>query len=274
MVNATDQYVVMKKGKTVAKATEADIIPNKPSEIAHGEQFHEENTRVVQGVQLNGSAGGAQPREATAHRVQQVIASEAEIGETPEHVRALLESANNLTPEQLSQLKDIIIEFEDVFAKHSCDFGEFNGIEHTIDTGDAKPVKQRLRRTPIKFAGEEEAEITKMLKAGVIQPSTSDWASAPVLVRKRDGSVRFCIDYRGLNEVTRKDAFPLPLVDDCLDTLSGNQWFSKLDAISAYWQVKVNEGDRKKRPSLQSMDSSNTSGCHSDFVIVQPRSPG
>ena len=74
----------------------------------------------------------------------------------------------------------------------------------------------------------------------------SDWASSPVLIHKRDGSVRWCIDYRALNEVTVKDTFPLPLIEQCLDTLAGNAWFTKLDANSAYWQVLVSPEDRKK----------------------------
>ena len=85
-----------------------------------------------------------------------------------------------------------------------------------------------------------------MLDAGVIQESSSDWAAPPVLIRKRDGSVRWCIDYRALNDVTIKDVYPLPLVDECLDTLAGSVWFSKLDANSAYWQIKIREKDRKK----------------------------
>ncbi len=85
-----------------------------------------------------------------------------------------------------------------------------------------------------------------MLEAGVIQESTSEWASAPVLIRKRDGSVRWCIDYRALNEVTRKDVFPLPLVDDCLDTLAGSVWFPNWMPILQYWQIKVREEDRRK----------------------------
>ena len=76
-----------------------------------------------------------------------------------------------------------------------------------------------------------------MLDAGVIQESVSDWASSPVLTQKRDSSVRWCIDYRALIEVTVKDTFPLPITEDCLDTLAGNVWFPKLDANSAYWQV-------------------------------------
>ena len=85
-----------------------------------------------------------------------------------------------------------------------------------------------------------------MLKAGVIEPSISEWAGAPVLIRKSDGNVRYAIDYRKLNSVTKKDIYPLPLIEECLDTLQGNEWFSKLDANSAYWQMNVRKEDRPK----------------------------
>ena len=155
-------------------------------------------------------------------------------------------SKENLNPEQQQQLKDILIEHQDVFAENEFDLGTFDAMEHEIDTGDARPIKQGIRRTPACFANEEEGHLQKMLKAGVIEESTSPWASAPVLIRKRDGTVRWCIDYRALNNVTAKDVFPLPLVDECLDTLSGNVWFSKLDANSAYWQVPIKKEDRIK----------------------------
>ena len=165
----------------------------------------------------------------------------------PDHLKELFHrSIEHLNRKEQHQLANLLVEFEDVFAKPEFDLGNFSDIEHDIDTGSAKPIKQRMRRTPAGFASEEEAHLEKMLKAGVIQPSISEWASAPVLVRKRDGTVRWCVDYRALNSVTVKDVFPLPLVDDCLDTLAGNQWFSKLDANSAYWQIKINEADRKK----------------------------
>lgn len=124
--------------------------------------------------------------------------------------------------------------------------GDFTEVRHKIDTDVAKPVKQKIRRTPMGFAEEEKAHLDKMLKADVIQPSCSDWASAPVLIRKRDGSVRWCTDYRALNAFTVKDVYPLPLVDDCIDMLAGNSWFSRLDANSAYWQVQIEPEDRKK----------------------------
>ena len=167
--------------------------------------------------------------------------------ELPEHLKDLFQrSVEYLEAEEQVQLADLLIQYEDVFAKSEFDLGNFSDIVHTIDTCSAKPIKQRMRRTPVGFASEEEAHLKKMLKAGVIQPSVSEWASAPVLVRKRDGTVRWCVDYRALNSVTTKDVFPLPLVDDCLDTLAGNKWFSKLDANSAYWQVRISEADRKK----------------------------
>ena len=100
-----------------------------------------------------------------------------------------------------------------------------------------------LRLLCISFLGHQD---NIMLAHNVIQPSRSPWASPIVIVRKKDGSARFCVDYRKLNAITRKDAYPLPRIDDTLDTLSGSQWFSTLDLLSGYWQVEVAEGDRDK----------------------------
>ena len=85
-----------------------------------------------------------------------------------------------------------------------------------------------------------------MLKNKVISPSSSDWASCPVLVRKKDGKVRWCVDYRKLNSVTVKDCFPLPKIEECLDNLAGNTLFSTLDMNSGYWQLNLDEQDKHK----------------------------
>ena len=85
-----------------------------------------------------------------------------------------------------------------------------------------------------------------MLSKNIISPSQSPWASPIVLVAKKDGSTRFCVDYRRLNAVTRKDVYPLPRIDDSLDTLTGSRWFSTLDMRNGYWQVEVVPEHRTK----------------------------
>ena len=85
-----------------------------------------------------------------------------------------------------------------------------------------------------------------MQEEGVIQPLNSPWASPVVLVRKWDGSLRFCVDYRALNSVTKQDVFPLPWIDDLLDKLGQAKYFTTLHLISGYWQIKVNAISQEK----------------------------
>ena len=106
----------------------------------------------------------------------------------PKHIEELFRlSTEGLDKNQKSEIKTLLSEYSDVFAQDDLDLGNFTELEHAIDTGTAKPVKLRMRRTPACFVDEEEAHLQKMLDAGVIQPSISEWASAPVLIRKRDG---------------------------------------------------------------------------------------
>eukprot|EP00731_Ephydatia_muelleri_P026491 Em0018g591a len=139
----------------------------------------------------------------------------------------------------------LLMEYADVFSFHS-DLGRTNLTKHHIDTGDSQPIHQLPSRVSPARRQEVRQLLTEMLKNDIIQPSNSPWSSPIILVRKRDGSTRFCIDYRKVNSVTRKDAYPLPRVDDILDTLGGSKWFSTLDLKSGYWQVGVDSSSREK----------------------------
>ena len=111
----------------------------------------------------------------------------------------------------------------------------------------------------------------KMLDRGVIEPSNSPWSSPVVLVTKKDGSIRFCVDYRVLNSLTVKDAYPIPRVDECLDALSGSKWYSSMDLNSGFWLVGLKKEDQERQPSLQALDVFNSLSCLS--VLLTPPQP-
>ena len=119
-------------------------------------------------------------------------------------------------------------------------------LRNKINTGDAFPVCQHPRR--LSFVQQEEAirAVEEMHAQGIIEPSLSPWTSPVVLVNKKDGGTRFCVDYRKLKELTKKDLYPLPWVDKTLDALSGSSWFSTLDLKRGYWQVEVEEQGHEK----------------------------
>ncbi|UYV65014.1 K02A2.6-like [Cordylochernes scorpioides] len=147
---------------------------------------------------------------------------------------------------QQKKLEHLLCQYEDVFATSPKDVGRTNVTQHRIDTGGATPVKQLPRRLPMTRRDEVAKLIEEMAEQDVIEPSSSPWASPVVLVKKKDGSTRFCVDYRRLNDLTKKDSYPLPRIDATLDTLSGSQWFSTLDLKSGYWQVSIHPEDREK----------------------------
>ena len=169
----------------------------------------------------------------------------------PEHLRAMYDNAKKrLSTEQAEKLCTILVMFADVFAKNDLDLGKFTAIVHRIRTGESLPIKAGLRRTPLGFESAERATLDSMLGAGVIEPSQSEFAAAPVLVRKRDKSWRYCIDYRALNSATIRDVYPLPLIEECIDCLAGKKWYCALDMNSGYWQIPLDEKDKHKTAFL------------------------
>ena len=150
-----------------------------------------------------------------------------------------------LSPLQQQQLNGLFKEFSDVFSQGEDDLGCTPLLEHTIET-HGPPLRQPYRRQNPAVRRKEMAQVQQMLASDVIHPSNSPWASPVVMVKKKDGSLRFCVDFRQLNAATVKDAHPLPRIDDLLDALHGACWFSTLDLKSGYWQVPIMERDKEK----------------------------
>ncbi|XP_055714233.1 uncharacterized protein LOC129808478 [Phlebotomus papatasi] len=173
--------------------------------------------------------------------------TELTLVKVPEYLRELYgQAVRGLTESQAGKVRGLLLKHSNVFSKTPWDIGRTELAEHAIGTGDHAPIKQPPRRFPIAKASEMERLVEDMLQQGVIEPSTSPWASPVVLVKKKDGTTRFCVDYSRLNSVTKKDSFPLPRIDDTLDALRGSSWFSVLDLCSGYWQCSTRHADKEK----------------------------
>ena len=161
---------------------------------------------------------------------------------TPEAF-SLLSATSTFLPQASSRvIADILKAYTDVFSPKDTPLGAASKLPPAeIDTGNTLPIRQKAYRLP--FAKREAVEkcVNEMLDDGIIRPSDSPWASPITLVPKKDGSTRFCVDYRQLNTVTRKDAHPLPHIQDVFDQLQGAKVFSTLDLRSGYWQVPLSE---------------------------------
>jgi len=127
----------------------------------------------------------------------------------------------HLSPTMALDYKQLLLQHQDTFAKSSTDTGFCDLLEHDTDTADAAPIRQPPRRPPLASGTAEYHLIAEMLAADVIEPSDSPWASAVCLAKKPDGSYRFCVDYRRVNAVSRKDAYPIRDIQDAFDSLRG-----------------------------------------------------
>lgn len=151
-----------------------------------------------------------------------------------------------LMDSEQEQVRSLLLKYSSVFSAHDGDLGCTTLMSHDIPLLDDVPVKQRYRRIPPSDYEAVKTHINQLLQTQIVRESCSPYSSPIVLVKKKDGSLRMCVDYRQLNAKTRKDAFPLPRIEETLDMLSGAHWFSTMDLASGYNQVPVTEADRAK----------------------------
>ena len=162
-----------------------------------------------------------------------------------QRLKELLEF-EHLSPEETTDMEFLMSSLHTAFALEEGERGETDLTQLHINTAEATPIRQPARRIPFAVREEVDRQLERMQEMDVIQPSNSPWASPIVLVKKKDGTMRFCVDYRQLNAVTKKDTFPLPRIDDLLDQLGQAKFFSTLDLASGYWQIQIDKDSQEK----------------------------
>jgi len=199
---------------------------------------------------LLGKVFAARSETGPTARGSRVNRIRAEAGPSSKYKEVIRKMVNDLPPdltdEQKEKVCELLTQYRTILSTGDHDVGRTPLVEHTIDTGDHRPIRQPLRRQPFQHQAYIDKETDRMLEYGIIEPAASPWASNVVLVKKKDGSLRFCVDYRRLNSITYKDSYPLPLIDNCLNALSGSSWYSTLDLRSGYYNIPIAESDRDK----------------------------
>jgi hypothetical protein len=150
-----------------------------------------------------------------------------------------------LSKEEENMFSNLVRRYHDVFSEGTHDIGRTNVVEYQIELYDQRPIKQKPYRLTKSAHEEIGQQLADMQNWGIIKPSTSPWASPVVLVKKKDGTMRFCIDFRKVNQITIPDCYPIPRIDEALEALGGAKYFSTMDLAAGYWQVALEEGSKE-----------------------------
>lgn len=224
IANFTDETVRLDTGHTIAL-----LHPVDPDCVRSIDEFTENNTNFGE-----------------VNRITESESNDSS-NELPTHLQPLVDGvAPEASENERKLLSDLLIKYKDSFQGPDGKLGRTNLVSHRIET-NCKPIKQRLRTPPIHMQDAVDAELDRMIKHDIIEPSESPWSSPLLAIKKKSGDIRLCADLRKLNDaLINKDAYPLPKIDECLDTLSGSNWFSTLDLASGYYQVPLHENDKEK----------------------------
>ena len=152
-----------------------------------------------------------------------------------------LSGLDKWAPELADEAHHLLAEYHDVFSLDPAELGCTHSTEHTIKVTDVTPFKEQFRQIPPLMVEEVRNHLREMLESGAIRPGQSAWYNAVVLARKKDGGLHFCINFRCLNAHMKKDSYPLPRIQEVLESLVGTGRFSCLDLKSGFWQIKMDE---------------------------------
>ena len=150
-----------------------------------------------------------------------------------------LDGLAHWSPGNAAVMRELVLAYHDVFALESNKLGCTSAIEHEIRIENSKPFKERFQRIPPPLLEEVHASLWDMLEAGAIHPSQSSWCNVVVLVRKKDGTLHFCVCFRCLNMQMKKDSYPLPHIQEVLESMVGSAHFSSMDFKLGFWQIKM-----------------------------------
>ena len=176
-----------------------------------------------------------------------------------------LPNLNHLSDTQHEQISSLLKSYSSAISQNESDIGYCDILQHPIDTGNHQPIATRQWPLPHSTKQVMKEQCEKMLEMNVIEPCSSPWRSPSLLVKKKDSSHRYCIDFRNINNVTKKDNFPLPRIDTVLQSLGGSSCFTSLDLKSGYWQIPILEKDRDK--TSFSTDSGTYRFCRMPFGL-------
>ena len=210
--NMSNSHIFLKKGVPVARVVSASLVP--PMELSP-------EMEAILGM------------EARPEPMSVVVRQEK-----------LLEKLNldllaHWSPMNAAVARELVLAYHDVFALESNELGCTSAIKHEIRIENSEPFKEWFWCISPPLLEEVHASLRDMLEAGVIRPSQSPWCNAVVLVRKKDGTLHFCVDFRCLNVQTKKDSYPLPHIQEAFESMAGSAHFSSMDFKSGFWQIKM-----------------------------------
>ncbi|KAK7930573.1 hypothetical protein WMY93_006968 [Mugilogobius chulae] len=228
--------------KLLAKWQGPYVITRRMGPVTY-EILHPEKKKVKQTYHINLLKEWKEPAAATASLLVQPVQVEEEVDPDVAIVTEVESSPDvtHLAANLVTELRQLFSEMPSLF---SAKPGRTFVIEHTIRLKDRNPFRQRPYRIPQKLVEQLKQEIEAMLQLGVIEPSNSEWCSPVVIVYKKDGTLRICIDFRKLNAVSEFDAYPMPRIDELLERIGSARYITTLDLCKGYWQVPLDPSSR------------------------------